>query len=120
MLCIHLKADEITVAADTGYCGCATAHAAIKHKRSLVGVGANQILEQGCWLLRWVQSSFAFYGQQVAGIVSILGYKIGFQSVTVDFPTLLAASIVISLIVLFQVAHRIWKFYHTPEEKSHA
>ena len=29
-------------------------------------------------------------------------------------PFIRTASIVISLIVLFQVAHRIWKFYHTP------
>lgn len=35
-------------------------------------------------------------------------------------PFIRTASIVTSLIVLFRVAHRIWKFYHTPEEKDHA
>ena len=45
-----------------------------------------------------MQSSLAFYGQQIAGKVDILCYKIGFQSMAVHFPAFLAALMVNRLI----------------------
>lgn len=99
MFKIKFKTYEVASASDTGNRRCTTAHAVIKHKRTLVGVGANQILKQCYWFLCRVQTALTGNFQKISRIVFIFCYIIGIQSVILNLPISLAASLVILRLV---------------------